>query len=483
MSHKVGTLPSQAAGVYTPRPNLDVLRIPLLGSVLRWRWGRLLLQLVLLTVCALVLFDGFTGPQLAPANSATVLVWVHYRGLVILGLLLVGNLFCSACPFMLPRTLARRLSLAGKRWPRRLRNKWVSMLGLLLFFWLYEWLDLWASPWLTAWLVLAYFLGSFLLEAFFAESPFCKYVCPLGAFNFVASAVSPLQIAARDAAVCRDCRGKECVRGSAQVAGCGTELYVPMIQGNMDCTLCLDCARACPYDNVALQVRSPLREAGRIRWPARWDLSLLVFAMAFMALTNAFGMVRPILAVQAWMASGLGISADGLQLLIIHVVLNLSLPGALLVAGAWASRRLAGGAAGEPLQHVAARYAPAFIPLGVGFWLAHYGFHFAIGALTIVPVLHALLQDLGFGLVAGRPAWGLGALLPPELIFPLQVAAVMFGFLATLYAMARRGLGRAGPDRALREILPWALLALGLTVAALQLFNLPMEMRGTFGAT
>lgn len=483
MAHKVGALPSPSAGISAPGPNLDVLRLPLLGRLLRWRWGRLLFQLLLLAVCALVLLDGFGGPQLAPANSATVLVWIHYRGLVILGLLLFGNLFCSACPFMLPRTLARRLGLAGKRWPRLLRNKWISILGLLLFFWFYEWLDLWASPWLTAWLVLVYFLGSFVLEALFAESPFCKYVCPLGAWNFVASAVSPLQITAREVALCRDCHSKECVRGSAQVAGCGTELYVPTIQSNMDCTMCLDCARACPYDNVALPVRSPLREAAQVRWPARWDLSLLVFSLAFMALTNAFGMVRPIYAVQAWLTAGLGIAADGLQILIIHTIFNLALPGVMLVAGAWASRRMLGVATGEPLRRIAARFAPTFIPLGVGFWLAHYGFHFAIGGLTIVPIVQALLQDFGFGLFTGRPAWDLGALLPAELIFPLQVAAVMFGFLATLYAMARRGLGRAAPDQALREILPWVLLAFGLTIAALQLFNLPMEMRGTFGAT
>jgi polyferredoxin len=440
-------------------------------------------QLVLLAVAALVIYDGFTGPQLAPANSATVLVWIHYRGLVILGLLLVGNLFCSACPFTLPRTLARRFSLAGRRWPRRLRNKWVSLAGLLVFFWIYESLDLWASPWLTAWLALAYFVGSFLLEALFAESPFCKYVCPLGAFNFVQSTMSPLQITARSPALCLDCQGKECVRGSARVPGCGTELYVPMIQSNMDCTLCLDCARACPYDNVALQLRSPLYEATSTRWPVRWDLSMLVFALTFMALANAFGMVPPIYAVQDWMAGSLGVTGPALQLLLIQGTLTLVLPGVLLWAAAWASQRAAGGSSGTTRQAMAARYAPTFIPLGLGFWIAHYGFHLAIGGLTILPVLQALLQDHGLALFGGRPAWGMGALLPAEVIFPLQVLAVMLGFCAALYSQARQALRHAPPRLALRQLLPWALVAFLLTLAALQLFNLPMEMRGTFRAT
>lgn len=191
------------AELYGPAPRLDLLRMPLLGVFLRWRWARLAVQLGMLAVGALVIYDGFTGPSLAPHNIATVLTWVHYRGFVVFALLLAGNLFCMSCPFALPRTVARRLGRGGRRWPRRLRNKWTAIAVLLLFFWVYEWLDLWASPWLTAWVVVGYFVASFVLEAWFGESPFCKYVCPLGTFNFVGSTISPLQITVRDAAVCR----------------------------------------------------------------------------------------------------------------------------------------------------------------------------------------------------------------------------------------------------------------------------------------
>ena len=180
--------------LYRPAPRFDLLHVPGLGRLLRWRWGRLLLQIPLLGVAALILYDGFTGPPLAAENIATVAAWVHYRGLVVLALLLAGNLFCMGCPFTIPRTLARRLSRKGRRWPRALRNKWLAIALLFLLFWLYEWLDLWASPWLTAWVAVGYFVAAFVLEAVFTESPFCKYLCPLGSFNFAASTVSPLQI-------------------------------------------------------------------------------------------------------------------------------------------------------------------------------------------------------------------------------------------------------------------------------------------------
>ncbi len=69
--------------LYRPPPR-DLLRVPLLGRLLRSRHGRLLGQIPLLLVALLLIYDGFTGSPIAPQNLATVSVWVHYRGLVML---------------------------------------------------------------------------------------------------------------------------------------------------------------------------------------------------------------------------------------------------------------------------------------------------------------------------------------------------------------------------------------------------------------
>ena len=110
-----------------------------------------------MTLLALALvIDGFVGPQSAARNLATVTPWVYLRGFVVLSLLLAGNIVCMGCPFTLPRSLAKRLSLSGRRFPARLRSKWLSIGGLFALFFFYEYLDLWASPWLSAWLIVAY---------------------------------------------------------------------------------------------------------------------------------------------------------------------------------------------------------------------------------------------------------------------------------------------------------------------------------------
>ena len=159
------------------RVRFDLLRVPLLGALLRWKHNRTVAQSVLFVLAAAIIVDGLLGSPIASKNVATVAAWVHYRGLVVLALLLAGNLFCAACPFVLPRKLAKWIGRPTQRWPQFLRNKWLALLGLVAIVYSYELFDLWSSPWWTAWLTVAYFATAFVLEAFFTRNSFCMYVC------------------------------------------------------------------------------------------------------------------------------------------------------------------------------------------------------------------------------------------------------------------------------------------------------------------
>ena len=113
-------------------------------------------------------------------------------------------------------------------------------------------------------------------------------------------------------------RQKEVAHGPGGALGCGTELFAPRMRGNLDCTMCLDCVRACPHDNVSLFTRDPGAELSRAdSWSRRWDMSLLVIALAFMGLSNAFGMVPPYYALQEELALTLGITSEFVALLLI----------------------------------------------------------------------------------------------------------------------------------------------------------------------
>ena len=171
----------------------DLLRVPLLGRFLKWRWSRVVMQACVLLVSMVMVGHAFFGPQLAPKNLAALLTWVHFRGLVVLILLIGGNFFCMACPFLLPRQLARRFVAPRWNWPKWLRNKWPALALFVAVLFAYELFDLWSNPWWTGVLIVAYFALAFAVDVLFRHASFCKFVCPVGQFNFLSSTMSPLR--------------------------------------------------------------------------------------------------------------------------------------------------------------------------------------------------------------------------------------------------------------------------------------------------
>jgi polyferredoxin len=495
----------------------DLLRTPILGSFLRWRHARSFLQVILLGAAVLVILDGLFGPQLAPKNMAGILPWVHWRGFVALALLVAGNLFCMACPFMLPRRLAKRWFPARSHWPKVLRSKWLALAVLFLFLWSYEGFDLWASPWLTAWLALAYFAACFVVDGIFRGAAFCKYVCPIGHFHFVNSLVSPLEVSIRDPEVCGSCRTRECIvgvyeepralvmdehspptsqppsppralrtdeRGKLLQAGCELWLYQETKWGNMDCTFCMECIHACPYDNVGIHTRPPARElwedprrAGVGRFTLRPDLAALALFLTFAAFMNAFGMVTPVYALQARMGEVLGLTSGPVLVGVLFLAGMIVLPAFLVALTAKVSSVLS--ASGRTVVEEATRYGYALVPVGFGMWMAHYLYHFLVGGLAIIPATQEYLADLGFPLL-GSPAWSLGPMVPDSWLLPLEFLFLELGLLASLvvaYRIAQREVG-AG-RRAMRGAAPWGALAILLSVTGIWLLLQPMEMRGT----
>jgi ferredoxin len=466
----------------TRAAGIDVFRWPVVGRFLKWRGSRTALQVPLFALAALMVWHGLTGPQDSPRNLATVLTWVHYRGALVLGLLVAGNLFCMGCPFMLPRNLARKLVAPVRQWPAALRNKWFAIGLLVAVFFSYELFDLWDSPWLTAWLIAGYFGAALLVDSLFANAPFCKYVCPLGQFNFVASTLSPLQLQVADPAVCTRCATRDCINGTRDVAnplrltqrGCELALFQPQKRGNLDCTLCLDCVYACPHDNIALTTRLPAselwddgRRSGIGLLSERRDFSALAIVFTFAALLNAFGMASPVHAFHAWFANTFGTSREGPMLGALFLVMLVVEPVVLLSAAAALTRRAS--ATRESLLPIVSRFAYALIPVGLGIWAAHYAFHLLSGVLTIVP----LLQD---ALGLGAPAWHLRG-VPGGLITPAAYGLIALGTVGSLL-VAWRIAQRDYAARTRVAFVPWAVVILALGVAAAWLMAQPMEMRG-----
>ena len=482
---------------------MDLFLLPAVGPLLRWRHLRLSLQVLALFAAAAVILHGLLGPQIAPRNLATVVTSIHWRGLLIVAALAIGNLFCTACPMVLARDGARRLIAPRRAWPRALRGKWLGAVLLVGVLFAYELADLWALPRATAWLVLGYFGLAIAVDTVFRGAAFCKHVCPIGQFNFMAATLSPAELAVRDLGTCRSCRTADCIKGRWErtaVAGdvragagrphrltlvrrgCELGLFLPSKVGNLDCTLCLDCVQACPHDNIALATRVPGLELvderrrsaiGRLR--TRPDLAALAIVFTSTALVSAFAMTSAGVAVERRLASVLGTSSEAVVLAVLFVLAVVAVPAVLLTLASVATTVLASAPRGSWRQ-TAWCYAYTLTPLGFSVWMAHYGFHLLTGILTIVPVMQSAAVDAFGWSVLGAPLWTWIGMAPGG-VFPLQLGAVVLG-AAGAAALVHATSVRRHPQRALAASVPWLLLVAMIAVTAVWTLQQPMDMRG-----
>jgi ferredoxin len=421
-------------------------------------------------------------------NLAGVLPWIHWRGLLVLGMLVAGNVFCMACPFMLPRTIARRWLPQGRSWPRSLRNKWLAVVLLAAFLWAYEAFALWDSPWWTAWIALAYFAAAFVIDGFFAGASFCKYVCPIGQFNFVQSLISPTEIRVRDSVVCTSCRTKDCIRGREDIPGCELHLYQPRKSSNMDCTFCLDCIHACPHDNIGILTTAPGKalwcdsfRSGIGRFARRADLAALILVLAFGAFVNAAGMVGPVLEWRDHLATLLR-QRSPLLVICLFYVLGLVLLPSLLVGATAAICRWFGKLEASTLE-VATRFSFTLVPFAFSMWLAHYSYHLLAGGGAVTPALQRFAGDLGFGFL-GAPKWALACCRPVAEWLPrLEILSLDLGLLFSMYSGYQIALTQSERvSQAVKVLAPWAALLVLLFATGVWIILQPMQMRGTLSA-
>jgi cytochrome c oxidase assembly factor CtaG/ferredoxin len=483
--------------VRTSVRTFDFLRVPVVGRALRSRYGRMGLQAVSLLVIGVVIVDGLRGTPLSSMNLAGAMTWNVIRPIGLLALLVAGNLFCMACPFTLPRELARVLGVARFQWPSWMRRKWIALFFMLLFFWAYEQFALWDSPRATALVLLAYIGTALLVDSIFRGGNFCKYVCPVGQFNFVASLISPLELGIKKAETCSTCSTQDCIRGNTVQRGCELQLYLPNKIGNLDCTLCMDCVKACPNDNIQMTWELPGRDlvsdptrssVGRLS--SRVDIAALALTVSFSSLLNAALMIAPV--------------GDSLESMEQRFPGLATTPGSLLAAGLLCglvllaflmqAMLLRSFCKGQTTRAVFCRFSLAALPLGLAMWAAHLGFHLATSVSSLAPMLHHAYVDLapglrGAGMVSSHHMTAAMISRPIDLmlmpgskgfsVLSLQLWTLDIGLLWSLYAgwrIAGQMASSASARTAMFVI--WAMSVGAMYAACVWVCTQPMQMRG-----
>jgi polyferredoxin len=448
-------------------------------------------QLPLVLLLGLIIYAGLYGSPVPDKNAATVLTWTLWWTLLIADIVLLGRTWCLVCPWDAVASWIRRLAFWRRsdeplslelKWPSWLRNVHLATILFIGLTWLELGYGVTMSPRATAYLGLLMLLMAVIPALIFERRSFCKYGCLIGRICGLYSLVAPLELRARDPELCKGCSSKDCLRGNERGYPCPTGQYLGTMQTNAYCTLCTECVKSCPEDNVAVNLRpwgADLRAAVR---PRKDEATL---ALVLLSLTSFHGltMTPTWTTLVAWFREVSHL--DHLSSFSVGMASILVLPGALFVVSSTATARIGAVSAAalseEPwtarIGRVAAAYAYPLIPIALTYHLAHNAGHFLTEAGVVLPVLSDPLgrgADL-FGTAGYQPS----PLLSQGVIWGLQVGLVLLGHLAAARATERthHTVNAANAPSTLGARLVPALLMLAATAANLWLLAQPMEMR------
>jgi polyferredoxin len=430
----------------------NLVRVPLLNSLLVNRWPQLIARALALGGFLFAILAGFLGTPVGSRNFAIIMVWIAWwAALILIVVPLLGRGWCNICPIPMPGEWLQNGAVLGPtrdnnprgmglRFPRAFRNIWLQNIAFTLLA-LFSIVIL-TQPRVTAWALLSLLLLAVVVSVIYERRTFCRYICPVGGFIGLYSQLAPVELRVLDTAVCAKHKEKTCYTGNADGYGCPWNVFPGGLTVNTNCGLCMECLRTCEYDNIALNIRrlgSDLtQQRGR-----KLDEAYKAFIMLGSALVYSAVMLGPWGALKtaaytigswAWWGYAIGF------LILVYALL----PGTFYVtsraAQALTPTRL------HPRQ-IFTRYAYALLPLGLSAWIA-FSLSFVF---TNISYLWPVLSDpLGWG-------WNLfgtnGAEWTPYLSLALPALQV-FVLLGGLFWGSRTALKIAEEMDASRQAWP-----------------------------
>jgi ferredoxin len=463
---------------------LNLLDVPWLRRLLTARALQPTLQIPLLLLMGLVVFVGLTDVQDGGKNLATKLTWTIWWAGIIFTFFLVGRVWCLACPFGALNEWTSRLAAPMRRLPAPFRNLWWATAMFVLLTWADEQLGVVRSPAVTAVIVLGFAALAVAVGLFFERRSFCRHLCPIGGLIGIYSMTAPVELRARDAAVCATDRDKACYRGSEAAGGCPMFEFPGSMDRNNYCTLCAQCVGSCSHQNLVLRFRA----FGQDVWASKRrlldeaylavvlvGLTLLVTAQMLSAWPGWISALAGWL--PGWVRSGLKpVTYLGLVESAILLGGSLVVVPLLVLAASALADRLA-GPHGLGVRRTFVVFGYMFVPVGLAMHLAHNLAHLLVEGGGLVPVVQrAAAVFTPFSL--GVPDWQVLPLAPEPVVGLLQVGFLVGFFVLALKAGHRLSL-RVYPDAraASRALAPMAALALLFTLVGILLLSLPMGMR------
>lgn len=454
-------------------------------DIFRHRALQFVPQMIAVLIFVGLMVAGLWGSQVR--NVTPVAVWTIWWAGLIFAILMMGPIFCFACPWdglanlftrfpWLKRAEPLTMGLTVPKW---LRNVYPAIILFVILTWLELGYGVTTSPSGTAFMGLAVAglaVGSALV---FEEKAFCRWMCPVGRISGIYANFSPVEVRRRNANVCARCETHDCLNGNENGYACPTGILLKNVRDASYCTMCTECFKSCNKRNVALNVRpfgTDLRNVIEVRWDEAW----LALSLLALTLFHGFSMTswweshtpgKP--SLMKWMATTFGTS-DAVNFTI-GMIAVCAVPIVLYwlscKSGAvWAGAKTIG--TGELFR----KYSFSLLPVALFYHLAHNGMHILHEGTTIIPMLS---DPLGRGWdLFNTASYVPGALVSDGVLWTIQVGLVLIGHLFGIVIAHRIGHSLYRDKRAaLRSLLPMLAMMIIVSVVGLGLMHLDMNMR------
>ncbi len=451
---------------------LELTRASWLKTILRSRLFQPALMLLTLFFFVMAILAGFFGTPAGSHNFGIIFVWIVWWALLIIVMVpFLGRMWCTICPIPGPGEWLQRRGIIHRtpgqprslrwRWPRRLRNIWLQNFGFLAVA-IFSTAIL-TRPGVTAWLLLGMMSLGVALSIFFENRVFCRYVCPVGGFIGLYSLTSSIELRVKDTQVCKEHTSKDCIIGTEGSYACPWMVFPGNLERNAYCGLCTECLKACPKDNVAINLRpfgaDLLVAKGRSLDEAYKALIMLACAMLYSGvLLGPWGWIKDwanMATLPQWAAYATGFLA--INLLVVPAIFWLT-----TVAARTAARVQA------PVKRLFVDYAYSLVPMGLTGWIAFsFSFVFVNGSYAV-----SVLSDpfgWGWNLFGTRSVpW---TPLLPGLVSVLQISLLLAGLAYSIFIAYRIGRQHARTHaQAWRGTLPVSGFLAGVALVFMRLY-------------
>lgn len=138
------------------------------------------------------------------------MIWDIWHPMLVFTVILLGRLWCFACPIGAVGDWTQSLFSLNKKYPEKYRNLWIAIILFIFIFATERHLFMFTrNPVGTAYLLLSFTALAVAMNMVFEKRSFCRYIYPIGLVLGIFSMLSLIELRCKSRRICHEHEIKE----------------------------------------------------------------------------------------------------------------------------------------------------------------------------------------------------------------------------------------------------------------------------------